>query len=98
MGNEIRAKQDAQKPSSTLWRDEIVPRVLADLHENVRGTVGDVLAQMNDLFDKQVSSFDGKTRTHPYTEGGRSYLAGELNAEASGMAAVLVDSRMKHAR
>ena len=98
MANDVRVQQDVQTPSSKTWRSEIVPRLVADLHEGLRGTVTDALTQLNDVFDKQIAAFDGKTKTHPYTEGGRNYLAGELNSQAVGLATTLVDSRMNGAR
>ena len=97
MANTIPVNDPQALPSSRQWKDTAT-RITEKVRENLRGTVTTVLSGINTTFDAQVQSFDKKTRTHPYTPGGRDHLSAEMIAEGTSMMDVLKDAHTKNAR
>jgi hypothetical protein len=93
----VQRATDAQIPNSNQLRS-IIPRVVANLREDQRGTATRALENIASTLDSTVQSFAKKMRGQAWTDAGREYAAAEARAEAEAALRVLADSATKDHR
>jgi hypothetical protein len=98
MSNTVVAAKDSKQPNSSMLREQIIPRVVADIRETMRGTAQTGMANMCDVFDTTVQSTNKKLTGQAWTPGGAEYVKNEARLEAEGMLDVILDSTTKGAR
>jgi hypothetical protein len=93
----VQRAKDAPIPNANQLRS-IIPRVVANLREDQRGTATRALENIASMLDSTVQAFAKKMRGQAWTDAGREYAAAEARAEAEAALRVLADSATKDHR